>query len=114
MDLDAYKSSLDARIEGFAGDSPQHQLSVRSHLDLSDRLAADIVGRCVDDLPAQRIDRYLTCDVRMAWCPRDRLELSIMGRNLLNGSHSEFVSSSSGVLPAEVEAGVYSMLTWRF
>ena len=114
MDLEVAKDSFDTATETFAEENPRHQLSVRSYLDLPGPLELDVTGRYVDDLPTLAIDRYLTLDIHLGWHPGDRLELSLVGRNLLNSPHREFVSPSSGILPAEVQAGIYSTLSWRF
>jgi iron complex outermembrane receptor protein len=51
----------------------------------------------VGGLKSPAIPRYHEADVRIAWSPTDKLELSIDGQNLLHGRHLEFVNPS---LPA--------------
>jgi len=114
MDLDVDEDSFDALTESYARENPGHLLSVRFLLDLPGAVELDLIGRYMDDLPTLDIDRYLTFDLCIGWRPNERLELSIAGRNLLDSPRPEFVSQASGVLPAEVQAGVYSTMTWRF
>jgi len=55
-------------------------------------------------------------DLRLAWRPRKRLELAVVGQNLLQESHREFPGNitASPVLSTEVPRGVYGTVTWRY
>lgn len=53
-------------------------------------------------------------DVRLGWSPADNLEISIVGRNLLDSAHQEFVPAFVDTLPSQVERSVYGKITWRF
>ena len=114
MDLEVSEDSFDTATETFAEEAPEHQVSVRSHLDLPGSLELDVTGRYAGGLPTQNISDYLTLDVRLGWYPTRRVELSLVGRHLVSSPHFEFISASSNTLPAQVEAGVYWMLNWRF
>ena len=60
------------------------------------------------------IQAYTTLDVRYAWRPIEGLELSLVGQNLLDARHPEFVPD---LLPSEtlqVERGVYFKTKWQF
>jgi iron complex outermembrane receptor protein len=59
------------------------------------------------------IDAYLTLDVRLAWRPAANWELSLVGQNLLEPSHLEFVQESF-TLPTEVERSIYAKLAYQF
>lgn len=100
--------------EAIEGGSPQQQLTVRSSWDLGPRLQADVVARWVDALPAQEIDDYLEADVRLAWSPRSALTLELVGRNLLDDSHQEFVPEIIATQHTAVERSVHAALAWRF
>ena len=114
MDLEVAEDSFDTVTETFAGENPIHQLSVRSYQDLSAILRLDVTGRYVDDLPRLDIGHYLTFDIHLGWHPSNGLELSLVGQNLLDSPHPEFTALPFGVLPSEVQAGIYSALAWRF
>lgn len=95
-------------------ENPEQQLSLRSSWDLTDTLALDLVGRYVDALPSQDIEDYLEADLRLGWTPRPGLTLSIVGRNLLDDQHREFVPE---IIPTEataVERSVHAAATWSF
>ena len=114
MRLEVAEDSFDTTTETWDEEAPEHQLSVRSHLDLPGNLELNAVGRYVGDLPTQHIPGYFALDVHMGWRPGHGIELSLVGQHLLAGRHLEFISSSSGILPARVQAGVYGALAWRF
>ena len=51
-------------------------------------------------------------DARLGWRPNDQWEFSIVGQNLLQAHHLEFVSQTTIV--SEVNRGVYGQAIWRF
>ncbi len=96
------------------GESPHHQLSLRSSFDITKRIQFDWWLRYVDSLPALDIDSYTALDCRLAWNPIKNIELSVTGQNLTDNQHPEFkqemfVNSSY----TEVERSVYLKFTWR-
>jgi iron complex outermembrane receptor protein len=94
------------------GSSPNHQASVRSQVDLPGNLELDLALRYVSSLPSQKIASYTTSDARFGWHLTKTLELSVVGRNLLQPHHPEF--SGGGSLPAEVKRSAYGKMTWRW
>jgi iron complex outermembrane receptor protein len=111
-ELVARPASLDLASAAWSGDSPRHQLAVRSYLELPGRVELDALVRRVGRLSSMDIPAYLTADLRLGWRPTPRLEASLAGQHLLDSPHLEYISSSSTTLPAEVKAGIYGMLTW--
>lgn len=99
------------RVEG---DSPRNQLSLRSAMDLPWHLELDLWGRYVDSLPTQKIPSYVTFDARLAWKPVKSLEVALVGRNLADSPHPEFVPELVNTIQTEVERSVYGKVTWRF
>jgi len=115
---------IDADFEGGDtqhNDGPQHQVSLRSAVNLSKDLDLDLWLRYVDDVKAlnsrtrslSEIDSYLTLDIQLAWRPNDKVEIALVGQNLLDNEHPEFVQESF-TMPTEVERGVYGKVTWKF
>lgn len=94
------------------GASPRHQVSFQSLFDLPGNLELDMFLRHVSRLPSQKIDSYTTSDARFAWHPTGKVELSIVGRNLLQAHHPEFGSGSSDT--REVKRSVYGKVTWHW
>ncbi|MCP4686903.1 MAG: TonB-dependent receptor, partial [Desulfobacterales bacterium] len=96
------------------GDYTERQLGLRSVMDLPYDLELDIWPRYVDDLAGAGVRRYLTADIRLGWRPSRNLAFSLVGRNLLEGDHLEFLDSLTPVLSTGVERGVYGKVVWRF
>lgn len=92
------------------GDDPKQQYALRSYMDLGDRVELDAWVRHVDRLPAPFVPGYTELTLHLGWRPTDRLELALVGQNLLHERHVEF----STALPKAVERSVYGRATWRF
>jgi iron complex outermembrane recepter protein len=98
-------------------DSPR-QASLRSIVDLPQHVELDVALRWVDERRmndvgvATEVPDYAELDVRLAWAPTERLELALVGRNLLDDQHPEFGVPS--IARVEIERSVYGKLTLRF
>lgn len=91
-------------------DDPEHQFSLQSTADLSGRLALDAVLRYVDALPKPPVPSYVGLDVRLGWRVTQRWELSLLGQDLLDKQHQEFVPSNAA---RRIERGFYGSVTFR-
>lgn len=118
MNLHADKTLLPAPSnEGFESgenQSPQNQFYVRSSFDLPGHVELDLIGRYVDNLAGftPGIKSYLTMDARLAWRPRENLELALVGQNLFDSHHPELGTSPLVRSPlVEVERSVYGKVT---
>jgi iron complex outermembrane recepter protein len=98
--------------KGEAADS-RHHLFARSFLDLPGRLELDAGYRYVSRItnPNVATPGYSELDVRLAWRPVERLELSITGQNLLHKRHAEFGATG---LEQFIKRGVYTKAMWGF
>ena len=94
-------------------DSPTQQIVVRTSADLFRNTHIDLIARYVDEIPLQNISDYLALDIRFALRTSETTELSVVARNLLAGSHTEYISSASGTLPAKVQASLFAVLQLR-
>ena len=92
------------------GNDPEHRFSLRSMIDLPGSVELDAWLRYVDRLPFPALAEYTELDLRLGWRPTDRLELSLVGQNLLHDQHAEFPAPRQ----EEVERSVYGKATWRF
>ena len=99
-------------VELSEGQSPTHQLSLRQSVDIGRRTKVDGWLRYVDSLPFLAIDAYTTLDARVAWRVSDGLEVSIVGRNLFDDRHPEFVSEIGDLPLMQVERSVYVAFGW--
>jgi len=99
--------------------TPRHQASLRSFMDLGNDLSLDLWFYYNGDIerPAylreQPVPAYTSLNLRLAWRPHDKLELSLVGRDLLERRHLEFVGESY-LLPTEIERSVHGQVRWRF
>ncbi len=91
----------------FEGANPRNQVSLRSDIDLTERLEFNLWYRYVDQLSENDVDSYSTLDARLAWSPQPELELAVVGQNLFEQRHSEFSS-------LEIERSAYFKVDWWF
>ncbi|HEX7705601.1 MAG TPA: TonB-dependent receptor [Thermoanaerobaculia bacterium] len=94
----------------FAGNDPSHHWSIRSSFDLPREVEIDIGLRRVSRLESPRVDAYSEVDARIGWSPVSSVEMAIVGHNLLNESHVEFINSSIG--PVLVPRSIAMTLRW--
>jgi len=100
---------------GSAGeDSPEHQLSIRSNMNIGDTMKLDVWARYIDELKIQKVDSYVGLDIRLAWQALPSLELSLTGRNLLESSHLEFREESGANIAVEIDRELIAELLWQF
>ncbi len=100
---------------------PENQFSFRSSYDISPTVAFDLWVRYVDSIQTlsafsgikRDVDSYVGLDLRLAWKPFHNLEFSIIGQNLNNRSHIEYVEEIFGY-PRQVERSVYGKIQWAF
>lgn len=109
------------------GNSPRSQIYIRSSWNLREDVDFDIIGRYVDSLnylyypnpsPAPGsilCGNYIEMDMRLAWRARKNLELAVVGQNLLNSVHYEYVPTGFVFSQLnQVPRSVYGSLTWRY
>lgn len=68
-------------------------------IDLSDTVNLDAALRYVDQIETYGVEDYTALDLRLAWQPAPGMELSVVGRNLLDPTHPEFGSET--LLPTQ-------------
>jgi iron complex outermembrane receptor protein len=76
------------------GNDPDHQISLRSEMNLSPTVELDTALRAVGSLPNPRVPAYAAVDARLGWNVSRDVQLSLSGFNLLNARHTEFISTS--------------------
>lgn len=93
---------------------PGHQFSLTAQIDLGSDVELDATVRAVDRLRERNIDGYTTADIRLAWRPVPDVELSLVGRNLLESQHSEARPEFLSTQTTEVERSFYASLKIKF
>jgi len=91
--------------------APRYQAKLRASYDFSRHASVDAFMRYVDSI--QGVPAYLTADLRLAYRPTERLELSLTGRNLLDNQHPE-QNAVPFAVTSEVPRSVTARLSWRF
>ena len=97
---------------------PEHQVSLRSELNLPRRTEFDAALRWVDTLPINSgpslgtVPAYFELNMRLAWHASDRLEFSLVGQNLLHDHHPEYGFPDAARV--EIQRSAYGKLAWRF
>jgi iron complex outermembrane receptor protein len=89
------------------GVNPRNVFSIRSYLNVTPQIDFDASLRFVSSLPERNIASYTVMDARLAWRPFPKLELSLVGQNLLEEGHAEFST-------LEVQRSVYGKIDWQF
>jgi iron complex outermembrane receptor protein len=84
--------TTNARAEA---DDPSHSFSARSYLNLPGNIELDGFFRAVGRLRASNLPGYQELDMRVGWQATERLELSLVGRELLHDRHAEFAGNSA-------------------
>lgn len=110
-DLDANYS--DATIVSMEGDTPENQFTIRSQYNITANLELDNTLYFVDELESLGVDKYYRFDTRVTWYPKKDLELSIVGKNLLDDRHQEYEATPYSI-SAEVERSFYLKLGYKF
>jgi iron complex outermembrane receptor protein len=89
---------------------PDYIWKFGSRFDLPGRLELDLNWRRVAELPSPVVPAYSELDVRFAWLATPRLELSIVGRNLLHDRHPEY---GAAPVRSEYERNVFGQVRWQ-
>lgn len=98
-----------ATLESTERRTPRNQFGLSSYLDLSDTVHWDNMLYYVDDTLSP-IQAYVRYDTQISWQVTDKLELSLVGRNLTDDAHPEF-----GATPqVEIGRSVLGRVMWKF
>jgi iron complex outermembrane receptor protein len=95
-------------------DSPEHQLSLRSAMDVTQKLSLDLWLRYVDELQAQGVPNYTTMDARISYLPIPSLRITLDGRNLFESGHTEFIEEFGINQGVEIPREGYIQIQWQF
>jgi iron complex outermembrane receptor protein len=109
--LQTDRGSTDTFSTATVGNDPLNQVYVRSSMDLPHHIELDATVRYVSALRNQKVPGYVAVDVRLGWRPTEHIEFAIVGQNLFDNQHPEFVAGTSR---HEIERGAYAMFTYRW
>ncbi len=114
IDLTRTNGSQDTIFSAGEDQTPQSHLYFRSLLSLPNQIEFDTTFRLVSEVDTFDIDQYEELDLRLAWHPKEHLELSLIGQNLLSSEHLEFVSNLVDTQKTEIVRGVYLKASYEF
>ncbi|HYD18853.1 MAG TPA: TonB-dependent receptor [Patescibacteria group bacterium] len=95
------------------GQTPHHQLSLRTHWQATDQLSLDGTVHHVSDLAANAVLDYTRLDLNLGYQLSDGVKFNLVGQNLLDDQHREF-GSAAGLNAAEVPRSVFGRVTCKF
>jgi len=96
------------------GTTPVQSAQLRSHLDLVRGFSWDASAYFVDRLRSGDSPSYTRLDTGLTWHFMEGLALSVVGQNLAQGRHLEFLDDSKTVRATLVKRSAYAKLTWQF
>jgi len=111
-DLSLKEGSTDANNGTAESNDPNHQFLIQSSMNLPGNIEFGTVFRYVDNLPKPYVSDYMGLDLRLAWRMHKSLELNIVGQNLLQRNHTEFVPSAPAA--KDIERSFYLKVVGRF
>ena len=94
--------------------TPTHQVMLHSSMDWRTVWELDLGLRYVDDLSGLGVDDYVGLDVRLARSLGSRYEVALVGHDLLESSHVEFVPRFFIGDPVAVERALFATLLARW
>ena len=116
------KEAVDATGATNETADPRGQSSLRSSMDLPRNVQLDAAVRWVDALHINNgptggpvvgiVPSYFEFDTRIAWHVTKKLELSIVGQNLLHDHHPEYGYPSPS--REEIERTVFGKISWGY
>lgn len=113
LEQDTRRAPADAFAPTGYSDHPRHQASLRCAWNPAEHWQADAQAFYVDALQNGLVDGYLRLDLRLAWNPDDRTQLSLGVQNLLDDRHPE-AAFDFGTVPSEIERAVYIQFHHHF
>ena len=113
VDIGPKEGSTDMTFGRSEAADSRRNLYLRSFLDLPRGLSLDGGFRYVSRItnPDIATPGYGELDLRLAWLPVPRLELSLTGQNLLHQDHPEFGFAGT---TQSIKRGVYTKVVWGF
>ncbi len=112
VDLDLNAASGDRSALEYEGNSPDHQLQLRSYVNLPFRLEWDTMLFFVDQLNTFDVSEYWRLDTRIGWQAPHNVMVNLHFENILDDRHSEY-GNQSGINASEMPRSVYLTLSYR-
>jgi iron complex outermembrane recepter protein len=98
--------------------APRHSAQIRSHLDLARGFSWNNSVYFVDSLSNQgtfassKVPSYTRLDSELSWKIGKQFSMSLVGQNLLQDRHLEFLGTLGSVQSSEMKRGGYIQFVW--
>jgi iron complex outermembrane recepter protein len=112
-----FRNGLDAEdavTRLVVGASPRHKTSLQTSIDITARQQLDFWLRHVGALDYAAIPSYTTLDMRYGWRVARNFDVALVGQNLLERRHVEFIQDNIPAPTREMQRGVYLRSELRF
>jgi iron complex outermembrane receptor protein len=96
------------------GSSPRQWARVGSHVSLVHNRSWDVSGNFVGRLANPAVASYTRIDSQISWHVREHLLGSLVGQNLAQEHHIEFLNTGGTGFSNYMKRSGYAKLTWRF
>ena len=96
-----------------SGDYPSDQLHFRASANLPRQVELDLITRYVSAMPSSTVLSYFTADARLG-ARIGRLDVSVVGQNLLAPSHNEYMPDVLLIVPSSVRRSINVLFVSRF
>lgn len=110
VDLRRDPGSMDPIVEDVERRTPQNQATLRARLNLPYNIEVDTLLYFVDVISSGGAASYLRSDLRVGWRPAPNWTIDIVGQNLFDDQHREFVTPRG----VEVERAVFGRITYGY
>ncbi len=110
--LSVKSDSKDMNEASAESDDPRHQFVIQSSMELNRRLELGTVIRYASRLPDPSVPGYMGLDLRVGWKIGKSVELDLVGQDLLDRRHIEFIPSNPE--PRQIKRGFYGKIICRF
>jgi iron complex outermembrane recepter protein len=101
-------------VDGAQGSTPVNAAQLRSHFVLARGLTWDTSGYFVGRLTDPNVPSYTRLDTGLSWEVGERIDLSLVGQNLLKDQQEEFVDFTGGSRTTLIKRSAYAKVEWRF
>ena len=92
---------------------PAHQIFALARVDLARTVDFDVNARYVSELPNPGTPAYTEAGFRIGWRVTPKLELSLIGQDILHADHFEFISPTSS-RSTRLERALFTRATVAF
>ncbi len=113
MHLDPASQDTESRSRA-EGSSPAHSAQLRSHVPLPRGFSWDAAAYFTDRLVDPGVPSYTRVDTALSWQMGERARLRVVGQNLWNDRHMEFVDYTGSARTTLIKRSAYAEISWRF